>query len=89
MRRERVEEGRERRRDPHARSYNRCAATVFACGDGLARPPGGVVGRARDRHPDVVDERAPRRVHDGFRDLPGLLLGDKRRKGRCRTAACH
>ena len=89
VRGERVEEGGERRRDPHPVPDNRCAAATFARRDRVAGTAGGVVGRAAHRHPDVVDQGAPRRVQDRFGYLLALVLGNEPGKKRCRTACGH
>ena len=89
VRRERVEEGGERRRDPHSVPDHRRAATALAGRDGAAGAAGGVVGRAGDRHPEVVDQGAARRVDDRFGHLPALVLGDEPRQKRCRIASDH
>ena len=89
VRRERVEEGGERRRHPHSGPDYRCAPAVFACRDGAAGTAGGFVGRAGDRHPDVVDQGAPRRVDDRFGNLLTVVLGDELGQQRCRIASGH
>jgi hypothetical protein len=83
--RERIEERGKRRRDALAGPDYRCPAAAFALDDGVSRAPGGVVGRSAHRHPDVVDEGAPRRMQDRFGDLLALVLGDEAGQKRCWT----
>ncbi len=89
VRRERVEEGGERRRKPDGGADHRRVATASTTRDGVANAAGGIVSRAGHRHPDVVDERAPRPVADRFGYLLAVVLCDESRQERCLPASGH
>ncbi len=84
MRGEGVEKRGERGGDPHPVPDNRCAAATFTRRDRVAGATGGVVRRAADRHPDVVDQSAPCGVQDAFGDPLAPVLGNELRQKRRR-----